>query len=139
MPLKKKKKPLKKKRPTKKKILRKRPQRKCSAKKRPTKKPPVRKKVSIKKSGQKPVIKQKENIIGKITHYFPKVRAAVVKLSKPLAVGDNIKIKGHTTDFTQAVTSIQINHVPVNVAKKGDEIGILVDSRVREHDIVYKI
>ncbi len=82
--------------------------------------------------------KQKENIIGKITHYFPQVRAAVIKLQAPLIVGDVIKIKGHTTDFKQAVTSMQIDRVPLNSAKKGQEIGLLVDSRVRQHDIVYK-
>jgi putative protease len=59
-------------------------------------------------------------------------------LKAPLAVGQTIKIKGHTTDFKQNITSLQINHVPVNTAKKGEEIGLLVDSRVRQHDIVYK-
>ncbi|KPK96839.1 MAG: hypothetical protein AMJ95_12120 [Omnitrophica WOR_2 bacterium SM23_72] len=76
--------------------------------------------------------------MGTVTHYFPHVRAAVIKLKTPLSVGDSVKIKGHTTDFTQKVTSIQIDHVPISSAKKGDEIGLLVDSRVRQHDIVYK-
>lgn len=80
----------------------------------------------------------KNIIIGTITHYFPKVRAAVVKLKLPLATGDPIKIKGHTTDFQQIATSMQIDHVPVNQAKKGAEIGLEVDSRVRGGDIVYK-
>lgn len=81
----------------------------------------------------------KEEVVGVVTHYFPKVRAAVVKLKGPLSIGDTIHIKGHTTDFTQQVSSIQINHVPINTAKKGQEIGLLVDSRVREKDIVYKL
>lgn len=83
--------------------------------------------------------KPKEDIVGVVTHYFPKVRAAVIKLKLPLAIGNVVKIKGHTTDFTQNVTSIQIDHVPVNQAKKGQEIGVLVDSRVRQRDIVYKV
>lgn len=82
--------------------------------------------------------KVKEKIIGAVTHYFPKVRAAVVKLKVPLSIGETIKIKGHTTDLIQTVTSMQINHVPINSAKKGQEIGLLVNSRVRRHDIVYK-
>jgi putative protease len=82
--------------------------------------------------------KPKEKIIGEVTHYFPKVRAAVIKLKAPLVIGETVKITGHTTDFTQKVASIQIDHVPVNSAKKGQEIGLLVDSRVREHDIIYK-
>lgn len=83
--------------------------------------------------------KPKENVIGKVTHYFPHVKAAVIKLKAPLAAGDTVKIKGHTTDFTQNVTSMQIDHVPLQSAKKGDEIGLLVDSRVRQHDLVIKV
>lgn len=97
-----------------------------TAKKRRIKKPLVKKTPAIK------------NIVGIVTHYFPKVRAAVVKLKGPLSLGETVKIKGHTTDFTQNVTSMQIEHVPITAAKKGDEIGLLVDSRVRVNDIVYR-
>lgn len=113
----------------KKKIIRKKPAKKRIAKK-AIKKKPARKKTAVKKP--------KEKIIGKVTHYFPKVNAAVVKLKMPLKVGDTVKIKGHTTDLLQNVSSIQINHVVVRSAKKGQEIGLLVDSRVRQHDTVYK-
>lgn len=108
------------------------------AKKKPLKRKPVKK---IRRKAKKPAVakKRKENIIGKITHYFPKVRAAVVKLKGPLSIGDTVKIKGHTTDFKQNVTSLQIDRVPINSAKKGQEIGFLVDSRVRRNDVVYKI
>jgi hypothetical protein len=67
------------------------------------------------------------------------VRAAVIKLKAPLSIGEVIKIKGHTTDFTQSVVSMQIDRVPINQAKKGDEIGLLVNSRVRQHDTVSKV
>jgi len=102
------------------------------AKKRPVKKRPAAKKRALAK-------KLKEKVIGIVTHYFPKVRAAVVKLKVPLAIGDTVKIKGHTTEFKQKVTSLQIDRVPINTAKRGDEIGLLVDSRVRQHDVVYKV
>lgn len=104
----------------------------------------VKRKVIKKRLRKRPVPKTtvakkpKEDIVGVVTHYFPKVRAAVIKLKAPLAIGGVVKIKGHTTDFTQNVTSLQIDHVPVNQTKKGQEIGLLVDSRVRQHDIVYK-
>jgi translation elongation factor EF-Tu-like GTPase len=101
------------------------------------------KKTSPKKTKKKTLttksIKPKEKLIGIVTHYFPKVSAGVVKLKASLALGDNIRIKGHTTDFTQTVTSIQINHLPIKKAKKGQEIGLLVNSRVRKNDLVYKI
>ena len=108
---------------------------KRTIKRRVVRKAKPRKKVSKKKVSKK--IK-KQPVVGIITHYFPQVRAGVIKLKLPLSVGDVIKIKGHTTDFTQVITSMQINHVPVDSAKKGAEIGILVNSRVRHNDIVYK-
>lgn len=107
-------------------------------KKKPIKKKPVK---QARRKAKKPTVakKTKENIIGIITHYFPKVRAAVVKLKGSLAIDDTVKIKGHTTDFKQNITSLQIDRVPINLAKKGQEIGLLVDSRVRKNDVVYKI
>lgn len=118
----------------KKKVAKKRVVRK-TRKRKVTKRRVTKKKVAAKKPAVK---KPRENIVGTVTHYFPKVRAAVVKLKVPLAIGDVVKIKGHTTDFTQTVTSMQIDHVPINQGKKGDEIGLLVDSRVRQHDVVCK-
>lgn len=118
----------------KKKIVKRRLIKKRVLKKRPTKKTKT-KKTKIVKVKQ---VKEKQNIIGTVTHYFPKVRAAVIKLKGTLRLSDTIKLKGHTTDFTQSVTSMQIDRVPINQAKKGQEIGLLVNSRVRQHDIVYK-
>ena len=98
-------------------------------------------KKSVKKARKAaPRVKKVEGkVIGKVTHYFPHVNAGVIKLKAPLAVGDTIKIKGHTTDLTQTITSMQIDRVPITQGKKGDEIGLLVDSRVRGNDIVYKV
>ncbi|MDD5595999.1 MAG: hypothetical protein PHY94_07155 [Candidatus Omnitrophica bacterium] len=124
--------PLKKK---KKSVAKKRPVAKKKAVKRAVK--PVKKKVA--KKVIKKAAKSKENIIGKVTHYFPHVMAAVVKLKAPLNVGDKIKIKGHTTDFTQVVTSIQMDRAPIAAGKKGQEIGMQVNSRVRQHDVVIKV
>jgi len=78
--------------------------------------------------------------VGIITHYFPKVDAAVVNLTKgTLSVGNKIVIKGHTSDFKEKVESIQLDHTPIQDAEKGMEIGLKVKSKVREHDVVYKI
>jgi len=132
MPKKKKKSPLKKKRaPAKKKLIK-----KMVAKKKIVRK--AAKRVAKKGAPKARKAAKKEKIIGVVTHYFPKVRAAVIKLKVPLALGDTVKIKGHTTEFLQDVTSMQLDHVPIDVAKKGQEIGLLVDSRVRQHDMVYQ-
>jgi len=114
---------------TKKKAIKK-PAKKKILKRKPAKKAAKKKKIPRKKA--------KEGLLGVVTHYFPHVRAAVIKLKAPLKVGDIIKVKGHTTDFTQTITSLQIDRVPITEAKRGQEIGLLVNSRVRQHDEVYK-
>jgi putative protease len=81
----------------------------------------------------------KEERIGVISHYFSHISVAAVNLEGELTVGDTIHIKGHTSDFTQKVDSIQIEHESVNQAKKGDDIGIKVKEHAREHDVVYKL
>ncbi len=77
--------------------------------------------------------------IGKITHYFNKISVAVVELSDEIKVGDTIKIVGHGQEFTQTVSSMQIEHKNVEKASKGQSIGLKVDQPVKEGDIVYKI
>lgn len=124
MPVKKRKTAAKKK-PSKKKVIRKAPA------KRTAKSKPAKAKPSAKKRAE-------SGVIGKVTHYFPHVNAAVIKLKTPLGIGDTIRIKGHTTDIKETVTSMQIDRAPITVAKKGDEIGLLVSSRVRAGDKVYK-
>ncbi len=78
--------------------------------------------------------------IGEVTHYFPHVEAAVIKIEKlGLVIGDQIHIKGHTTDFKQTIASLQIDRKPIEKAVRGDEIGVQVKDRVRIGDQVYKI
>jgi hypothetical protein len=136
----KKKKPVKKPaKKTVKKVLKKKPVKKVVKKgiKKVIKKKAPAKKLAVKKI--KKAAKPEKGFLGEITHYFPKVRAAVIKLKEPLGMGDKIKIKGHTTDFTQIVTSLQIDRVDINIAQKGDEIGFQVESRVRRGDKVTKL
>jgi hypothetical protein len=104
-----------------------------------SKKVAKRKPSSKKKPVAKKTIKAEGKLIGIVTHYFPHVQAAVIKLKAPLAMGDTLKIKGHTTDLTQIITSMQIERVNIQTAKKGDEIGLQVSSRVRQGDKAYKI
>ncbi len=75
--------------------------------------------------------------IGTITHYYPKIGVAVVDLTSPLAVGDTINVSG-TGEFSQSVTSIQVEHESIKAAKKGDTIGLKVDQLVRPGDIITK-
>jgi putative protease len=78
--------------------------------------------------------------IGTVFTYFSKIGVAGVRLSDGgMSVGDTISIEGHTSNFTQNVDSIQMDHGPVETAKKGEEVGIKVKDKVRNHDVVYKI
>ena len=111
---------------------------KSKAKKKLSKKIKGRAKLSKSKKKQKKTLPKKEKVtvIGVVTHYFPKVNAAVVKLKKPLSLGDQVVIKGKTTQFEQKIESMQIDHAALARAKKGDEIGLQVKERVREHDVL---
>ncbi|MBI4054799.1 MAG: translation elongation factor-like protein [Elusimicrobia bacterium] len=77
--------------------------------------------------------------LGIAEDYFSHVGAVALKLKAPLTVGERIRVKGHTTDLTQEVSSLQIDRLPVERAKKGDSVGILVSARARRGDAVYKV
>lgn len=77
--------------------------------------------------------------IGKVTHYFDNISVAVLALSKSLKVGDSVHFLGHSTDFTQEVASIQIEHKPVKSAKAKDDVAIKVEQRVHPNDKVFKV
>ena len=79
--------------------------------------------------------------IGVVTHYFSHLTVAVVKLDpgSTLRVGDNIHIRGHTTDFAQRVDSVQVEHADVMAVGPNDDFGLKVREHVREHDVVYKV
>jgi selenocysteine-specific translation elongation factor len=76
--------------------------------------------------------------IGKVSDFFAKPVVAGIDLSSPLKLGDKIHIKGHTTDVTLTVESMQIKNVNVQKAKAGDSVGVKVPQPVRKGDIVYQ-
>lgn len=78
-------------------------------------------------------------LIGKITHYFGKIGVAVIKLSDTLKAGDNIRIVGGETDFTQSVESMEVEHQKVEEAKTGESVGLKVEQKIREGYSVYKV
>ena len=75
--------------------------------------------------------------IGDVSHYYSNIEVAVIELIDNLKIGDKIMIKGATTEFTQLVKSIQIEHDQVNEAEAGDSIGLQVKDRVRLGDQVF--
>jgi len=78
--------------------------------------------------------------IGIVTHYYGNPMVAIVKLEAgTLRVGDTIHIRGHTSDFSQRVESLQVEHAPVDEVGPSDDFGIKVVQHAREHDVVYKV
>ena len=79
----------------------------------------------------------KSNLIGKVAHWYDKIGVAVIKLNKVLKIGDQIKVKRGDQQFTETVTSMQLDHKPVNSGKKGDEVAVKVSKQAKEGAEVY--
>lgn len=81
-----------------------------------------------------------EKEIGFVEHFFGHISVAGIKITGgKLKVGDTIHIKGHTTDFTEKIASMQIDNREILEAKAGDDIGVKMVGKCREHDKVYLV
>lgn len=98
-----------------------------------------RKQSSAKRSSPKKSSSPKEKLIGKVTHYFSKIKVVIIKLSGPLAGGDKIRIAGGDTDFVQQVQSMEVDHKKIKRAKARTTIGLRIKKKAREGYKVYKI
>jgi putative protease len=78
--------------------------------------------------------------VGKVEDYFAHIDVVAIEVTAAgFKVGDTLHFKGHTTDFTQKITSMQVDHKSVEEAPVGSDVGIKVKERVRTHDHVYKV
>ncbi len=75
--------------------------------------------------------------VGKITHYYDHIQVAVLELTGELNVGDTIHVLGRSTNFTQMVDSLEIEHQKIQSAAPKDEVALKVSNPVREGDIIY--
>jgi putative protease len=81
-----------------------------------------------------------EEAVGVVTHYYSHLSVAVVQLNKGvLKTGETIRVKGHSTNFTQTVESMEYEHQHVDEAAAGQNIGLRVKDHVRVHDIVFRV
>lgn len=82
----------------------------------------------------------KEIEVGKVADYFAKIGVVAIEITGgKINVGDTLHFIGHTTDFTQQISSIQIEHEQVEEAGAGASVGIKVQDKVRTHDKVFKV
>ncbi|MAE50112.1 hypothetical protein CMI48_04795 [Candidatus Pacearchaeota archaeon] len=76
--------------------------------------------------------------IGTVSNYFDHVKAAAIKLTAAVKIGDKLKLEGGGNEFEQDIKEMQINRENVEKAKKGDEIGVIVGQKVRKGYKVFK-
>jgi hypothetical protein len=129
----------------------KKPKKSPAKKPAPKRKSPAPKKKAASRTAPKPAARPKpapapvrgplpgEVRVGVVTHYYGHLAVAAVRLEVALAVGDTIRVLGHTSDFRQRVDSMQVEHRSVSEAIGGDEIGLKVVEHAREHDVVYRV
>jgi len=77
--------------------------------------------------------------IGRVIHYYNHINVAILRLEENLKLGDKIHVLGHSTDLTQRVTSMEVEHHTILWVKPGDDVAIKVVEPVHEHDIVYRV
>jgi len=81
-----------------------------------------------------------EEQVAVIVKFFAKPSVAALEVTNgTIQKGDLLKYKGHTTDFTEEITSMEIDNQSVDEVKAGDLVGVKVKERVREGDKVYKV
>ncbi len=94
-------------------------------------------------SGSVPPVEEptvQETAVGVVTHYYSHLGVAVVQINTgSLRAGDTIRVKGHTTDFTQQIASMEYEHQHIDQASPGQSVGIRIADHAREHDIVYVV
>ena len=132
-----------KKKAVKKKAARKKPAKKAARKTKPALPPKSTMVEPGPPSGAVPPVEEpaaNEEALGTVTHYYSHLGVVVIQLNKgTLKIGDTIHVKGHSTDFTQKVESMEYEHQHVDQAGAGQSVGLKVVDHAREHDIVYLV
>ena len=77
--------------------------------------------------------------IGRITHYFSHLKVAVLELHEGLKLGDRIHIRGHATDFTETVASMEVDHNRMLAVEPGANVAIRVNAPVHVNDVVLRV
>ena len=81
-----------------------------------------------------------EERIGSVVHFYPKARAAEVRLERgSIHPGVTLHLKGHGVDRLERVERIEIDHKPVREAHAGQRIGIAVDVPIPKNTDVYLV
>jgi U32 family peptidase len=81
---------------------------------------------------------EKKVFVGKVIHYFDKIKVATIKVNSLFKAGEKASIIGKTTGVLNfKIDSIEKQKKEVKISKKGDEVGIVVPDLVRKNDELY--
>jgi len=81
-----------------------------------------------------------EEQVAVIVKFFSKPSVAALEVTNgTIKKGDILRYKGHTSDFIEEISSMEIDNQVVDEVKVGDLVGVKVKERVRENDKVYKV
>ncbi len=82
-----------------------------------------------------------KRFVGLVNNYYNKIGVAEIKLqSGNLEINDKLMIQGRATGVKeQIITSMQINHVPVQKAGKGQHTAVKINFKARKNDKVFLI
>ena len=82
---------------------------------------------------------EKKHFVGKVTHYYPKIKVGTIKLVSELKIGDKVVVIGKTTGLKKLeIKHLEIKNKSVQKGKKGSEVGLKLP-KVRKNDEVYVI
>lgn len=81
---------------------------------------------------------RQKRLVGKISHYYPKLGVAEVKATGKIQKGDSFVVIGQTTGVINGVADeIRVDETPVDSAKSKDVFSIKVSERVRINDKLF--
>jgi hypothetical protein len=81
-----------------------------------------------------------EEKIGVVTDHLDRIGVAVIHLTDgDLHVGDQVHNSGRTTELTQWVESLQIEHEAVAEAPRGGVAAMKMDAPVHRRDEVFRV
>jgi len=77
--------------------------------------------------------------VGVVTHYLDKISVVIVKLDADVRVGDRLVLNGEKGPFKQKLSSMQIDRQNVEMASRGDDVGIKVSKKALVGEMVYVV
>ena len=78
--------------------------------------------------------------IGQVVNFYNKVSVAELRVWDDLKIGDKIMIQGETTgSVTHIIESMQVDGADVDNVSRDSNVGVLMPSKVRKNDFVYKL